>query len=191
MSLFLSEITIDIIYEILSFLFINDINNLYRSNKQFKNICKNDNFWYYYINKNYLSHEYGFEQWNTNIFNTLVLKDLNIKSWTQLINLINNGKSVEFQIWFEEPEPDPIKIYLHDTLKSLQSRLKYPFALAFDSNGLRLGTIYIQGGIEIAFKGILPQDININTLISQIILDNGKTLFETITLLNVAYKSLH
>ena len=167
---FTHEVPIEILYKTLTFLPINNINNICRSEKLLRDVCQNEDFWSYYIKTNYLSQEFGFNEWNKNIFNSPVLKELNIKSWKQLVNLINNGKAVKLQIWFDDTEPDPVIIYLNDTIKSISDRLRVYQSISFYSDQDRI---------------TLPSNTNINSLLSKIILDNGKTLFGSVELINI------
>ena len=180
MSQFMTGVPIEMIYKTLTFLSVDDINNICYSKKLLQDICYDENFWSYYISTNYSSEEFGFNEWNKNIFNTPVLKELNIKSWKQLVNLINNGRTIELQVHFDDHDHDPLKIYLNDTIKSIGDRLGLSLSLiSFSSNKGVLGGIDYRNSIN-AF----PKGTNIDALLSQIFINN-KTLFGTVDLIAI------
>jgi hypothetical protein len=107
-------VPVDIVYDTLAELRVNDVKHLCNTHEVLNYICSDEQFWYNYLNKNYPPHDYGFTSWQIGS-----REHPKLPNFISLAKFLESGKSIRIY--------DPLgtysdRIYLNDTYESLYKK---------------------------------------------------------------------
>lgn len=129
----MQSIPLDMVKKILFLLSPEDLQEECRSNKYISDICRDDNFFFEYINKNFDPQKFNIYKWSSSVFHN---KNFNyyedIDTWKKLLNKLISKNNIRVELIdatsLKTPKENTyIEIYFYDSIIDIIERIKKLF----------------------------------------------------------------